>query len=68
MIVLKVTIVEGRSVAQRAALIRRLSVAAMRHFGRPLAEVRVLITEIPRANWGIGGVSMAEREGQREPS
>lgn len=55
MIVLKVTIVEGRSVAQRAALIQRLSVAATRHFGCPLAEVRVLITEIPRANWASVG-------------
>lgn len=67
MIVLKLTIVEGRTAEQKARVIRRISEAAARHFGRDLAEVRLLIAEIPKATWGIGGVPMAEREGgQRE--
>lgn len=65
MIVLKLTIVEGRSAEQKARVLRRISEAAARHFGRDLAEVRLLITEIPKTNWGIGGISMAEREGEQ---
>lgn len=67
MILLKLTIVEGRTAEQKARVIRRISEAAARHFGRDLDEVRLLITEIPKTNWGIAGRSMAEREGgQRE--
>lgn len=67
MIVLRLTMVEGRSAEQKARVIERVSAAAARHFGRVPGEVRLLIVEIPKANWGIGGTSMAAREGgQRE--
>jgi 4-oxalocrotonate tautomerase len=64
MLVLKVTMMEGRTPEQKEALIRRLSEAAARTFGYTLEEVRVLIYEVPKGNWGIGGRSVARREEQ----
>lgn len=59
MLVLRVTMVEGRTAAQKAALIERLSAAAARHLGAPLEEVRLVIHEVPGANWGVGGRPLA---------
>ncbi|MGB9752352.1 MAG: 4-oxalocrotonate tautomerase [Roseiflexus castenholzii] len=63
MLVLRVTMVEGRTDEQRAALMHRLSECAARHFDKPLEEVRLVIYEIPKTHWGVGGRSLAEREG-----
>ncbi|MCX7623660.1 MAG: tautomerase family protein [Thermomicrobium sp.] len=62
MLVLKVTMVEGRTTEQKAALIRRLAEAAARHFGVPVDEVRTIVYEVGRDEWGIGTVTMAERD------
>nr|BBH92365.1 4-oxalocrotonate tautomerase [Thermogemmatispora argillosa] len=62
MLVLKVTMMEGRSEEQKERLIRLLSEAASRELGHPLDEVRVIIYEVPKRNWGIGGRSVASRE------
>ena len=63
MIVLKISMLEGRSTSQKSNLIRRLTAAAALHFGHESSEVRVIITEIPKTNWGSSGISIAEREG-----
>ena len=66
MLILRVTMVEGRTAEQKAALMQRLSLAASRHLGAPLEQVRLVIYEVPRAHWGIGGRSLAEVENGRE--
>ncbi|MFO7172292.1 MAG: tautomerase family protein, partial [Bacillota bacterium] len=45
MLVLKLTLTEGRTAEQKAALLRRLSEAAARHLGVPLPAVRLVIYE-----------------------
>jgi 4-oxalocrotonate tautomerase len=62
MLVLKVTMLEGRTPTQKAALIHQLSIAAAQHLNQPLADVRVVIYEVPKHAWGSGGRSIAERE------
>lgn len=62
MLVVKVTMLEGRTLEQKEALIERLSAAAAKHLNWPLAEIRVVIYEVARSNWGIGGHSIAKRE------
>ncbi|MCS7255440.1 MAG: tautomerase family protein [Thermomicrobium sp.] len=62
MLVLKVTMVEGRTPEQKAALIRRLAEAAAQHFAVPVDEVRTIIYEVGRDEWGIGTITMAERD------
>jgi 4-oxalocrotonate tautomerase len=55
--------VEGRTAEQRATLMLRLSECAARHVDLPLAEVRLVFYELPTTHWGVGGRSLAEREG-----
>jgi 4-oxalocrotonate tautomerase len=62
MLIVRVTMLEGRTDEQKAELLRRVSETAARHFGVPLEQVRMVIDELPKANWGIGGVSMEARE------
>jgi 4-oxalocrotonate tautomerase len=57
---IQVTIVEGRDVAAKRALIAELTGAAVRTLGVEPERVRVLLTEIPAAHWAVGGVSKAE--------
>lgn len=66
MLILRVTMAEGRTAEQKAALMQRLSQAAARHLGVPLEEVRLVIYEVPKAHWGIGGRSLAEEQSRRE--
>ena len=61
MIVLKITMLEGRTVAQKAELIRRLSESAAKHLNEDAAGIRVIIVEVPPTNWGAGGVTLAQR-------
>ncbi|MNP87604.1 2-hydroxymuconate tautomerase [compost metagenome] len=46
---------EGRSEEQKEAMIREVSEALARTLDSPLDRVRVLITELPKSHWGIGG-------------
>lgn len=62
MLVLKVTIMEGRAEAQKAELMRRLTAAAELYLNEPADEIRVIVYEVPPTNWGAGGVTMAKRE------
>jgi len=66
MIVLKVTMMEGRTPAQKAELARRLTAAAARHFDADERDIRLVVYEVPPTDWATGGVLMSElRKGQR---
>lgn len=60
MIVVKLTMMEGRTVDQKAELVRRLTEAAARHFGADAREIRVVVYEVPATNWATGGTLMSE--------
>lgn len=62
MLVLKVTMLEGRTYLQKEALIHQLSEAAARHLNCALEDVRIVIYEVPPQAWGIAGRSVAKRE------
>ena len=53
-------ILEGRTAEQRAKLISEVTDAISRSIDAPKERVRVIITEVPKANWGIGGVPASE--------
>ncbi len=61
MLVLKVTMAQGRTAEQKEALIAQLSRVAAEHLDWPLEEVRVAIYEVAEQEWGIGGRSVAAR-------
>lgn len=62
MFVLKITMMEGRTEGQKNELIERLSEAASRQLGWPLEDVRVVIYEVSKNEWGIAGRSVSQRE------
>lgn len=66
MLILRVTMMEGRTVEQKEALMQRLSEAAARHLGVPLGEVRMVIHEVPRGHWSVGGRPLVPDAGRRE--
>ncbi|CAD2266438.1 2-hydroxymuconate tautomerase [Stutzerimonas stutzeri] len=51
----QIHILEGRSDEQKEALIREVSEAIARSLDAPLTSVRVIITEMPKGHFGIGG-------------
>lgn len=62
MFVLKVTMMEGRTEEQKNTLIEKLSEAAAEQLGWTLKEVRMVIYEVSKNEWGIAGRSVAQSE------
>lgn len=52
---IQVTMVQGRTVEQKHALIRALTDAMVESVGTPRDRVRVAIYEVTADEWGIGG-------------
>lgn len=56
---IQVTMLEGRSVEQKHALMRELSLAVERTLGTPIDRVRVALYEVSRDEWAVGGVPIS---------
>jgi len=56
----QVHMLEGRSDEQKRTLIAKVTDAVCESVGAPREAVRVLITEMPKTHWGIGGKSAQE--------
>jgi 4-oxalocrotonate tautomerase len=59
----QISILEGRSKETKALLIREVTDAISRSLGAPREAVRVLVYEVEKAEWGIGGET-AEKLGR----
>jgi 4-oxalocrotonate tautomerase len=59
---LQVSLIEGRSAERMQELIRALCATVVETLDVRAESVRVILTEVPAAHWGIGGVSKAARE------
>jgi 4-oxalocrotonate tautomerase len=53
----QVSMLEGRTEEQKTALIAAVTEAIMESVGAPRESVRVVIYEVAKTNWGIGGKS-----------
>ena len=53
----QIYLMEGRTEEQKRAVIEKVSAALVDAVDAPIANVRVWITEVPKENWGIAGVS-----------
>ena len=51
----QIFLIEGRTEEQRGAVIEKVTAALCEAVGAPRENVRVVIQEVPRANWGIAG-------------
>jgi 4-oxalocrotonate tautomerase len=57
--IINVHLLEGRTDEQKARLIGALTDAAIESIGAPRESVRVLLIEIPKTQFGIGGKTAA---------
>ncbi len=53
-----ISILEGRTPEQIETMIREVTDAIHRSLGAPVENVRVLVDEVPKTHWGIGGKSV----------
>ncbi|CAB3742885.1 2-hydroxymuconate tautomerase [Paraburkholderia rhynchosiae] len=58
--IIHVHLMEGRTDEQKAGLIDALTDAAIESIGAPRESVRVLLIEIPKTQFGIGGKTAFE--------
>ncbi len=63
----QVTMIEGRSPEQKAALHAALTDAVVGAVGAPRESVRVVIYEVPAGHWSVGGVPKAGPSGAGAP-
>jgi 4-oxalocrotonate tautomerase len=56
---IQVTMLEGRSVEQKHALIRQLTDATAEILGGDAQRIRVALYEVSSDDWGIGGVPVS---------
>ncbi len=53
-------IMEGRTVEQKRAVIEKVTQALHEALSAAKENVRVVIQEVPKTNWGIAGTSAAD--------
>ncbi|PXW14661.1 2-hydroxymuconate tautomerase [Paraburkholderia caballeronis] len=56
----RISIMDGRTDEQKAALIAAVTEAIHRSVGAPRENIRVLLDEVPRTQWGIAGKTAHE--------
>lgn len=62
-----VTLIKGRSDAQKAELMRQLTDAMHRSLGTPPEQARVAIDEIPAAHFAVAGIAKTGPSGVVSP-
>jgi 4-oxalocrotonate tautomerase len=60
--IVNVQLIEGRSAELREQLIAQLTATVLDVLDVPAQSVRVILTEVPAAHWGVAGVSRARRD------
>ncbi|WP_286186006.1 2-hydroxymuconate tautomerase [Acidovorax cavernicola] len=53
----QIYLIEGRTEAQKRALIEKVTSAIVEAIDAPKENVRVWLQDVPKENWGIAGVS-----------
>lgn len=53
----QIYLIEGRTEEQKRALIEKVTSAIVEAVDAPKENVRVWLHDMPKENWGIGGVS-----------
>ena len=61
--IIDVTLIEGRTPEKKAALIKEITDGTERALGVPRDSIRVMIRDIPPENFGVAGVTKAEKSG-----
>lgn len=59
---IQATIMEGRTQAQKEAFYQGVTQVVVETLNVKPEQVRVVLNEVPKTHWAIGGVSVAERD------
>lgn len=62
--IINIQIAQGRTEEQIKELIHNLTNTASETLGAPKQNVRVIVTEVPKTHWGIGGTAMSDIPGR----
>jgi 4-oxalocrotonate tautomerase len=60
--IVQINLIEGRPPEKIKALIENITDTVVETLDAPRESVRVLVTELPKSNWGIAGVPASERK------
>lgn len=60
--IVRIEMFEGRSTDQKRRLVRELTDVFVTTLGCDAATVRIVITEVSKENWAIGGDLQVDRE------
>ncbi|WP_240421281.1 4-oxalocrotonate tautomerase [Paenibacillus periandrae] len=58
--IVNIEIMEGRTPAKIKNLIARVTDTVSEELDSPKDRIRVLVTEVPKTHWGIGGVPASD--------
>ena len=64
--VVTIAMFDGRSIEQKRELVKGVTEVVARVSGNPADAVHVIIEEIKRENWSIGGVLSTDRQAARQ--
>jgi 4-oxalocrotonate tautomerase len=64
--VVTIAMFDGRSIEQKRELVKGVTEVVARVTGNPADAVHVIIDEIKRENWSIGGVLSTDRQAARQ--
>ena len=59
---IQATIMQGRTQAQKEAFYQGVTQVVVETLNVRPEQVRVVLNEVPKTHWAIGGVSVAERD------
>ena len=59
--IVEISMFSGRSIEAKRRLYAAL-VQAFEPFGVPASDVKVILHDLPRENWGVGGVALSDVE------
>lgn len=62
--IINASILAGRTIDQKRALVRELAEGAVRALGVREDQVRVIVTEVAPEHWGVGTQTKADLEGK----
>jgi 4-oxalocrotonate tautomerase len=58
--IINIQIMEGRPTEIIKSLIERVTDTVAEELNSPKDRIRVLVTEVPKTHWGIGGVPVSD--------
>ena len=65
--IVSITIMEGRTAEQKAAMFKEVTEAISRTLAAPPERIRIMINEIPASHFAVAGVAASARKVDGKP-